>query len=249
MIRAPTDAHKHRPSLIHGHTHIVPGEKASEVRALRGSSFLNCSLVITSFGNTGSPGSSTLKELLAVSPPPTHRITLHCWQVWNSPLELLQALAEKKSRPEMHLRLSAAGPPMERWVTVWEITLLFRLSRQRLLRKQVDLELNYARRLRPNVQTATLLLLHLEISPNSLLSAVLIVLQWVVHHNSNTVWLADYKRQWQKFKRPKSGFANFIVFAGNHTHFSSAYCSASRADVFFSAVTDSHCFQFISLWC
>ncbi len=66
------------------HTHvdtqnIHSGEGAREAGlALRGSSFLYCSLVITSFGNTGSPGSSTLKELMAVSPLPTHRITLHC---------------------------------------------------------------------------------------------------------------------------------------------------------------------------
>lgn len=78
-------------------THTVSGEGARGAGiALRGSSFLYSSLVITGLGNTGSPGTSTLKEVMAMSPLLTQRITLHRWQVWNcSLLELLQALFEK----------------------------------------------------------------------------------------------------------------------------------------------------------
>lgn len=64
----------------------------------------------------------------------------------------------EKSRPKTHLHLSAAGSAMERWVTVWKITLLFRLSRQHLLCKHSDLQQNDACCLCPYVQTATLLL-------------------------------------------------------------------------------------------
>lgn len=82
----------------HSWTHKVPGEGAWEAGlALRGGSFLYSSLVITGFGSTGSPGSSTFKELMAMRSPPTQRITLHCWQVLNYfPPEPLQAIGEKR---------------------------------------------------------------------------------------------------------------------------------------------------------
>lgn len=54
-------------------THRVSGEGAREAGlALRGSSFLYSSLVITGFGNTGSPGTSTLKKLMANEPLHQH---------------------------------------------------------------------------------------------------------------------------------------------------------------------------------
>lgn len=143
ISRTPTNTHKQMHSLTCTHT-FMDTHTQSQVRGLeaglapRGSSFLCSSLVITGFGNTGSPDSSTLKELMAMSPPPTQRITLHCWQVWNSPMEPLQALCEKRAdlRRTYNSQL-LAGP----WRDEWQFEKLHcysDLSRQQFLRKQGD---------------------------------------------------------------------------------------------------------------
>lgn len=107
-----------RAHVTHSETHTVSGEGAREAGiALRGSSFLYSSLVITGLGNTGSPGSSTLKEVMAMSPLLTQRITLRCWQVWNcSLLELLQALLEKGAGPRRsYISQLLAVPWRDEW--------------------------------------------------------------------------------------------------------------------------------------
>lgn len=119
-----TNTSLERAPRLHAHTyswtHAVSGEGAREAGlALRGSSFLCSSLVITGFGNTASqPGSSTFKELMAMSTPPTQRITLHCWQVWNrSLLELLQALREKRVGPRYTYIFQLLAVP---WRDEWQ---------------------------------------------------------------------------------------------------------------------------------
>lgn len=107
-----------RAHIRHSETHTVSSEGAREAGiALRGSSFLYSSLVITGLGNTGSPGSSTLKEVMAMGPLLTQRITLHCWQAWNcSLLELLQALLEKGAGPRCsYISQLLAVPWRDEW--------------------------------------------------------------------------------------------------------------------------------------
>lgn len=111
------------------------------------------------------------------APPPTHRITPHCRQAWNSPLEPQQTQEKKVDQRPAYISQLLAVPWRDEW-QLEKITLLFRLSQQHLLCKQGDFAPKFddACLLCTNVQTATMLLLHIKVKANRFLTAALMAL-------------------------------------------------------------------------